>query len=63
MHPNQTACRTISERLGQLYKHAKLLKRLQSLLEQAEKSGLPLNLAIQIPPSTAKAGHEGAARD
>ena len=47
----------VADRLGQLYRHARLLRRLMRLLEEAERQGLHLTTADQIAqPATDRQG-------
>ena len=54
--------RALANRLGQLYRHGRLLRRLVRLIEEAERQGLSLTTADKIPSpdgGPAKgAGHE-----
>ena len=47
---NHLARRAVSERLSRLYQHGRLLRRLQRLLEEADRIGLPITTADQLTP-------------
>ena len=40
--------RAVTDRLGRLYRHGRLLRRLLRLLEEAERQGLPLTTADRL---------------
>lgn len=46
--PNQLARSVVSERLGRLYRHGRLLRRLLRLLEDADRLGLHLTTADRL---------------
>ena len=41
--------RAVADRLGCLYRHGRLLRRLLRLLEEADRLGLPLTTADRLP--------------
>lgn len=54
---NHLSRKAVTLRLSLAYRHARLLRRLLKLIEQAEEQGLPLVTADQLPMSAdAKGG-------
>lgn len=51
--------RAVADRLGRLYRHGRLLRRLLRLLEEAERQGLPLTTADRLSATAAPENFEG----
>jgi len=56
---NQLARRAVSERLSRIYQHGRLLRRLQRLLEEADRIGLPITTGDQLTPPATRQHEEG----
>jgi hypothetical protein len=46
---NQLVRRSLSDRLGHLYRQGRVLRRLMRLLDDADRLGLPLTTAEHLP--------------